>query len=154
VPSNSSLVAVVTAIVGGLSFLQIPLDMQSRVLSRRASLIALSLLLMCVGTDLAVVKSSRWALVGLPTTMGISTTYLLAWRVSSKALGLGDVLLVIPLTLAVSYVGIEGVLYWQLLAACTGALHAIVMRLWRGQKSIPFGPHLLLAALGVLIVSV
>jgi len=104
--------------------------------------------------DLVAIGSYRWLIVGLPATTFIVATYLLAHRISITGLGFGDVLLVMPLTLAVSYRGLEPVLYWQLLAACTGALHAVVMRVSRRESNVPFGPHLLLAALAVLVVSV
>lgn len=128
--------------------------MRSRVLSRRASLIATGALAMVLIVELTVLGSYRWLIVGLPSTTFIVVTYFLAHQISITGLGFGDVLLVMPLTLAVSYRGVESVLYWQLLAACTGALHAVVMRNSRGESNIPFGPHLLLAALAVLVVSV
>lgn len=150
----SRIKALVIGVVIILSLVQIPLDIRTKVLSRKATLLTTVALLTFIGAESARAGSVRWLAAGVGMVLIIGVGYYLLHHCLPEALGFGDVLLVIPLTLAVSYVGIEGVLHWQLLAACTGALHAIVMRLWRGQRSIPFGPHLLLAALAVLIVSV
>jgi prepilin signal peptidase PulO-like enzyme (type II secretory pathway) len=92
------------------------------------------------------------------TAVGIAavvvTVFALLHRLSPRSLGWGDVLLVTPLSLAVAHVAIERVLWWQLMASTTGALHALVARRLRGTRSIPFGPHLLLAAWLVLLASV
>jgi len=151
---TSMLSTIVVCIVVALCLRQIPLDVKSRVLSRQASFIATGALVMVLASELVAIGSYRWLTVGLPSTTLIVAAYFLVHRISPSGLGFGDVLLVMPLTLAVSYGGVEPVLYWQLLAACSGALHAVVMRVWRRESSIPFGPHLLLAALVVLVASV
>jgi leader peptidase (prepilin peptidase)/N-methyltransferase len=80
--------------------------------------------------------------------------YALLHRLSPRSLGWGDVLLVAPLGIALGYVAADRVVVWQLLASTTGAIHALVLRRLRGASGIPFGPHLLVAAWLVLLVSV
>jgi len=80
--------------------------------------------------------------------------YWVLHRLSPRSLGWGDVLLVAPLTLAVAYVAVERVLWWQLLAATTGAVHGVWVRARSGHNHIPFGPHLLVGAWLVLLLSV
>ena len=94
------------------------------------------------------------ALVALGAAVAVAAVYAVLHKVSPSSLGWGDVLLVVPLALAVGYVALDRVAVWQLLASVTGALHALVARRLRGTRSIPFGPHLLLAAWLVLLASV
>ena len=146
--------AAVIGIILILSLVQIPLDLRTRTLSRRATLFATIVVVLALAVETTSSESVRRLSLATVMTLLVGVAYFLLHRLSTYALGLGDVLLVIPLTLAVSYGGVEPVLYWQLMAACSGALHAVVMRVWRRESSIPFGPHLLLAALVVLVASV
>ena len=150
----SRIEAAVIGIVIILSLVQIPLDLRTRTLSRRATLFATIVVVLALAVETISSESVRRLSLAAVMTLLVGVAYFLLHRLSTYALGLGDVLLVIPLTLAVSYGGVEPVLYWQLMAACSGALHAVVMRVWRRESSIPFGPHLLLAALAVLVASV
>jgi len=84
----------------------------------------------------------------------VTVAYALLHRVSPRSLGLDDVLLVVPLTLAVAHANLHLVLWWQLLAATTGAMHAVVVKRCRGRASIPFGPHPILTAWALLLVGV
>jgi prepilin signal peptidase PulO-like enzyme (type II secretory pathway) len=81
------------------------------------------------------------------------TVYAMTHRISPSSLGWGDVLLVVPLTLAIAYVSVERVLWWQLVAASTGAVQAGWVRVRHGRSHVPFGPHLLFAAWMVLVTS-
>ena len=146
--------AAVIGIILILSLVQIPLDFRTRTLSRRATLFATIAVVLALAVETISSESVRRLSLAAVVALFIGFVYFLLYRLSTYALGFGDVLLVIPLTLAVSYGGVEPVLYWQLMAACSGALHAVVMRVWRRESSIPFGPHLLLAALAVLAASV
>jgi len=146
--------AAVIGIVIILSLVQIPLDFRTRTLSRRATLFATIAVLLALAVETISSESVRRLSLAAVMTLLVGVAYFLLHRLSTYALGFGDVLLVIPLTLAVAHRGVESMLYWQLLAACTGTLHAVVMRVWRRESSIPFGPHLLLAALAVLVASV
>jgi prepilin signal peptidase PulO-like enzyme (type II secretory pathway) len=94
------------------------------------------------------------AAVAAAVAIAVVAVYALLHRWSPSSLGWGDVLLVVPLALAVGYVALDRVAVWQLLASATGALHALVARRLRGTGSIPFGPHLLVAAWLVLFASV
>jgi len=137
-----------------LSVVQIPLDVRSRHLSRGATLTAFVATTTVIGADSAISGSIERLVTSFALTMSLGGAYFLVNRISQRSLGLGDVLIIFPLTLAVAYQGSERVAYWQLSAAFTGALHAVVMRVWRRESSIPFGPHLLLAALAVLVAGV
>ncbi|NDI16292.1 MAG: hypothetical protein EBY88_08600, partial [Actinobacteria bacterium] len=76
------------------------------------------------------------------------------YRLSPQSLGWGDVLLVAPLSIAVTSVRSSLIIIWMLTASSSAALHGLV--LWRrsGSRHAPFGPHLLGAAWLVLVLSV
>jgi prepilin signal peptidase PulO-like enzyme (type II secretory pathway) len=145
--------AAVTIVVSLLGVWQIPLDIRQRMLSRRATLGATLAVLGVICTD-AVVRRAPGRLGGsLVWVAGIGGVYAVMHRVSPHSLGFGDVLLVVPLTMAVSYVAASHVLVWQLLSALSGASHALVTRSRNRSRSVPFGPHLLIAAWLVLVLS-
>jgi len=96
------------------------------------------------------IESARTAFIW---SLAVGGLYVGLNRVSRVSLGLGDVFLVVPLTLSVSYVAAEYVLIWQFLAAASAAVHGLVVRAARGVSMIPFGPHLLGAAWLVLVFS-
>lgn len=100
-----------------------------------------------------VTKDTSALSAGATGTLFVAGMYGLLHRTSPKSLGWGDVLLVAPLTLAVAYVAIERVLWWQLLAAVTGALHAVAARVLGARNHVPFGPHLLFGAWLMLLLS-
>jgi len=93
------------------------------------------------------------AVVATGLTAVLVGLYALISRLSSGSIGWGDVLLVAPVSLAVAYVDSELLATWQLLATSSAAVHATLQTIRRGLSSIPFGPHLLLWALVVLIAS-
>ena len=147
--------AVLAAVVAGLLVVQTPLDVRIRHLSRRATVIAVALVSAVIAMD--VVGDGvgvRSAVVAVGTAAVVVATYALLHRLSPRSLGWGDVLLVAPLGLALGYVAADRVVVWQLLASTTGAIHALMLRQLRGVSTIPFGPHLLVAAWLVLLVSV
>ena len=146
--SSTAFIAIVTA----LMLVQAPLDLVTRRLYRSVTLVA------SAATLLVVVVAARddisSALVALGAAVAVAAVYVVLHKVSPSSLGWGDVLLVVPLALAVGYVALDRVAVWQLLASVTGALHALVARRLRGTRSISFGPHLLLATWLVLLASV
>jgi len=146
--SSTAFIAIVTA----LMLVQAPLDLATRRLYRSVTLIASAATLLVVVVAARVDISS--ALVALGAAVAVAAVYVVLHKVSPSSLGWGDVLLVVPLALAVGYVALDRVAVWQLLASVTGALHALVARRLRGTRSIPFGPHLLMAAWLVLLASV
>lgn len=145
--------AIVIVILVLLCIEQLPMDIHRRVLSRRASLLATAGLLGLSLWELLVIDEYRRVLDGLASTAFVWCGYYLLHRLAPHALGFGDVLLTIPLSLAVAHVGFQRVLLWQLLASSSGAIHAVWVRLSRRQTTIPFGPHLMLSALVVLMAS-
>lgn len=68
-------------------------------------------------------------------------------------LGLGDVLIAIPLSMAVASVGVWLLPWWVLGASASGSIHGAFVKL-RGRRTVPFGPHLLLWAWLVLLIGV
>ena len=147
--------AVLAVVVAGLLMVQTPLDVRTRHLSRRATVIAVALVSAVIAIDVVGGDvGARSAVVAVGVAAVVVAVYALLHRLSPKSLGLGDVLLVVPLTLAVAHVALHRVLWWQLLASTTGAIHALMLRRLRGVRTIPFGPHLLVAAWLVLLVSV
>lgn len=73
-------------------------------------------------------------------------------RVSPRSLGWGDVLLVIPLVLAVSFIEISLVAHWLLLASTSAAVHGLWRWCIQRVRVIPFGPHLIGAACLVIAI--
>lgn len=146
--SSTAFIAIVTA----LMLVQAPLDLATRRLYRSVTWVASAATLLVVVVAARVDISS--ALVALGAAVAVAAVYVVLHKVSPSSLGWGDVLLVVPLALAVGYVALDRVAVWQLLASVTGALHALVARRLRGTRSIPFGPHLLIAAWLVLLASV
>jgi prepilin signal peptidase PulO-like enzyme (type II secretory pathway) len=138
-------------IVSLLCIVQIPLDVRFRYLSRQATVFAT-----VAGAAVVVLDSIRDSSVStmVNTSLAavlVSALYYLVHRLTPSSLGFGDVLLVAPLALAVEYVAPGNALVWQLLAASSGALHALITRLRSGSTTVPFGPHLLGAAWLVLV---
>lgn len=86
-------------------------------------------------------------------TLAVVGVYGIVHCVSPRSLGWGDVMLVAPLTLALAYVAVEHVLWWQLLAATSGGVHGVWMRVRSGSSHVPFGPHLLIGACILLALS-
>ena len=147
--------AVLAVVVAGLLIVQTPLDLRTRHLSRRATVTAVAL----VGVVIAINVVSgdvglRAAVVAVSIAAVVVAVYALLHRLSPRSLGWGDVLLVAPLGLAIGYVAADRVAVWQLLASTTGAVHALALQRLRGVRTIPFGPHLVVAAWLVLLASV
>ena len=147
--------AALAVVVAGLLIVQTPLDLRTRHLSRRATVIAAALVSVVIAIDvLGDDVGARSAVVAVGTAAVVVAVYALLHRLSPRSLGWGDVLLVAPLGLAIGYVAADRVAVWQLLASTTGAIHALMLRRLRGVRTIPFGPHLLVAAWLVLLASV
>ncbi len=149
-------------VVAGLLMVQTPMDLRTRQLSRWATVIAVALVSAVIAVDAVVDVVGdgaghsvvRTGVVAVGVAAVVVAVYALLHRLSPRSLGWGDVLLVVPLGLALGYVAADRVAFWQLLASSTGAIHALVLRRMRGASGIPFGPHLLVAAWLVLLVSV
>jgi len=130
------------------------MDVRRRLLSRKATLLAaVATVVVIFAATIMNRELTRVALCVGVTALVVGVFWLLH-HVSPRSLGWGDVLLVAPLTLAVAYVAVERVLWWQLVAATTGAVHAVWMRVRSGSSHVPFGPHLLVAAWLTLAASV
>ena len=141
-------------IVTVLMLVQVPLDLQTHRLSRRATAWTAAAVAIVVVGDVLAGGALMPVVVSVMATQAVMGVYWLVHRVSPQSLGWGDVLLVAPLTLAVAYVAVERVLWWQLMAAVTGAAHATWVRVRSGRNQVPFGPHLLVAAWLMLLLSV
>ena len=147
--------ALLAVVVAGLLIVQTPLDARTRHLSRRATVIAAALVSAVIAMDVVGDDvGARSAGSAVSVAAVVVAVYALLHRLSPRSLGWGDVLLVAPLGLALGYVAADCVAVWQLLASTTGAIHALMLRRLRGVRTIPFGPHLLVAAWLVLLASV
>lgn len=146
--------AALTVVVAGLLIVQTPMDVRTRHLSRRATMVAVALVSLVIAVDVIGNGAVQSGGVAFGIAAVVVAVYALLHRLSPRSLGWGDVLLVAPLGIALGYVAADRVVVWQLLASTTGAIHALVLRRLRGASGIPFGPHLLFAAWLVLLVSV
>lgn len=133
--------------------IQVPLDLSARSLSRRASILATLSVMIVVGIEAWLSHSPRSLYLAMALTLLVFGVYALLHRISPRSLGLGDVFLVLPLSLAVAHAATINVILWQFLGAMSGASHAVWMRCRRGQVSIAFGPHLLGSAWIMLLAS-
>ena len=147
-------VVALISIVTVLMLVQVPLDLQTHRLSRRATTYAAAAVAIVVVGDVLTGGAITSVVVSVMSVVLVVGAYWVVHRVSPQSLGWGDVLLVAPLTLAVAYVAVERVLWWQLVAAFTGAAHATWVRVRSGRNHVPFGPHLLIAAWLMLVLSV
>jgi prepilin signal peptidase PulO-like enzyme (type II secretory pathway) len=93
-------------------------------------------------------------LVSWGSALAVVALFGVLQRISPRSLGWGDVLLVAPLALAVAFVSVSQLPVWLMIAAGTAAIHGALLRWLRGKQMLPFGPHLLVAAWLVLLVSV
>lgn len=151
--SRLTLVAMI-AVVTVLMVVQVPLDLRTHRLSRMATTQAGLAVGAVTVSDAIVTEAFASVGVSLLVTIAVVGVYGILHYVSPRSMGWGDVLLATPLTLAVAYVAVERVLWWQLVAATTGAAHAVWVRVRSGRNYVPFGPHLLVAAWLMLAVSV
>jgi len=155
---NRLTVIALVVVVTVLMMVQVPLDLRKHRLSRGATTWAAVAVAIVVAVDAWAGAWASGALapaaVGVMSAVVVVGVYWLLHRVSPRSLGWGDVLLVAPLTLAVAYVAVERVLWWQLVAATTGAAHAVWVRVRSGSTHVPFGPHLLVASWLMLVASV
>lgn len=146
--------ALLLALVTAQLLLQAPLDLLMRRLSRPVTFIALVATVSAVIVDAIFSDTARHAVVAFATSSFVLVVHALLYRLSPRSLGWGDVLLVVPLALTIGYVAVDRLLVWQLLACTSAAVHAVILRLTRQATTIPFGPHLLIAAWLVLLASV
>ena len=136
-----------------LLIVQVPLDVLVQRLARLPTL--LTFVLLCVSRVFEAFMDSSWreftAQIAVTVlTLMVFTT--LHWW-SPRVLGWGDVLLVAPLALAVSWAQLSSIIIWMLIASCSASLHGVALRWWSGSRYIPFGPHLLGAAWLVVVFS-
>ena len=151
--NHISLVALLV-VVTILTVVQVPLDVRVHRLSRSATTRTTFAAAVVIAIDASVARAFMSAVVAVIVSLAALGVYWVLHCVSPQSLGWGDVLLVVPLTLAVAYVAVELVLWWQLVAATTGAVHAVWVRLRSGGSHVPFGPHLLVSAWLVWVTSV
>ncbi len=139
--------AALACVVGLLCLIQIPRDIRTRTLSRRATMFGALALAAVVLTDAVQRGVFRDTLSVVAIVSAVFGVYYMLHAISPRALGFGDVLLVVPLTMAVSYVEISQTLTWQIAATTSAAVHGLIGRIRTRSTSIAFGPHLLTWAL-------
>ena len=84
-------------------------------------------------------------------SISIASSFVALHAVLPNSLGLGDVLLVAPLALAMTSSSTSTAVLWLVAASGSGAVHGVVNLIRRGTKDLPFGPHLLGAAWVLLV---
>lgn len=141
-------------VVAALTLVQAPLDLLTRRLSRPVTYTALVGVSTTLTVGAVVDRRLVNVLVVSAAAMAVTCAYALVHRTAPKALGLGDVLLVAPLTLAIAALSLQHVVLWQLVASSTAAVHGVISRMLSGSNTIAFGPHLLLTAWLVMSVGV
>jgi len=134
-----------------LSAIQIPLDLKTHRLSRYPTLIAMVGVTAVSAIDALANVTPNRLLTAIVLALMVCLIYYVCHLFRPQSLGFGDVLLVAPLGLAVSYAAPSDLLTWQLVAALSASVHALLIRVRSGGRHIPFGPHLLVAALLVSI---
>lgn len=139
--------------ITSLLLLQTPLDVTTRRLSRPVTLVALAAVVSVISVDFVLHgRASADIFIFLLSLATFGAYWLTHWT-SPASLGWGDVLIVLPLSLALSAVEKNALLTWQLLSAVFGMTHVVASRYWRSTSTIPFGPHLLGAAWLVMVFS-
>jgi leader peptidase (prepilin peptidase)/N-methyltransferase len=133
---------VVTAI---LTIVQTPIDLALHRLTRPATLAALVVMVAVLGARVATTNVSSVAPMVI-AAVSVTAAFAILHVVSPRSLGWGDVLIVAPLSLAVAAVSTSRVIPWLLLACCTAGAHGLLVRARHGERFVPFGPHLLVAA--------
>lgn len=151
--ATSTLSMILVVMVSSLTVLQAPLDLLTRRLSRPVTLVALVGIVVVLLLDGAISRRFDDALLAGAAATGVMCVYALVHRAMPSALGWGDVLLVAPLTLAVGAASLEHVVTWQLAASAGAALHGVMSRLVGAGSTIAFGPHLLLWAWLVVVLT-
>lgn len=146
--------AVLLWLVMALFLVQSPLDVTLRRLSRPVTLSSLVIVasILIVDSLAGDSRDAEWSAVLITLLMG--SGYALMYILSPRSIGLGDVLLVLPLALTIASVNPSAVVTWQLLASSGAAVQGVVARLAVGLSMVPFGPYLLGAAWLVLAFSV
>lgn len=151
--ATSTLSMILVAVVSSLTVLQAPLDLLTRRLSRPVTLVALVGIAVVLLLDGAISRRFDDALLAGAAATGVMCVYAFVHRAMPSALGWGDVLLVAPLTLAVGAASLEHVVTWQLVASAGAAVHGVMSRLVGAGSTIAFGPHLLLWAWLVVVLT-
>ena len=152
--SNSIVDRSLVIVVSLLLLVQGPLDLQTRRLSRPVTAGGFVTAVGIVAVDAFRSSAVSHALFAMLLCSSVMLGFGVLHRLSTASLGLGDVLLVAPLSLAVAYASPQNIPVWLLVASVSGAVHGALSRTIRRSRTIPFGPHLLGAAWLVLVLSV
>lgn len=147
------LVAVVLVVTAMLTIVQTPIDLALHRLTRPATLGALVVMVAVLGVRVTTSELSSVAPIVI-AAVGVTAVFVILHVLSPRSMGLGDVLIVAPLSLAVATVSTSRVIPWLFLACCTAGAHGLLLRARRGEQFVPFGPHLLVAAWLVQVVAV
>ncbi|NDC48684.1 MAG: hypothetical protein EBZ61_06350 [Micrococcales bacterium] len=152
--ASFSVTSALLGIVTCLLIVQTPLDLLVRRLARWPTLLALLAVSVIRILEAASDARLREVITQFAATAALLAILTVFYRLSPQSLGWGDVLLVAPLSIAVTSVRSSLIIIWMLTASSSAALHGLV--LWRrsGSRHAPFGPHLLGAAWLVLVLSV
>jgi len=131
---------------------QSPIDLMTRRLARLPTSLVTIGITVLQGNEARLTSWSTSFWQPLLGTMAAVIPALILRNLGRAWLGWGDVLLMVPLSFAISTVSIGHLPWWLLIASVSGAVHGALVRV-HGQTSIPFGPHLLFAAWFVFLLS-
>jgi len=146
--------AAIICVVAVLLVIQFPLDVLTRRLSRTLTVGAFVGILVTVLFQPLFREAGEETLTSLVFSAAIIGISAVVHVASPNSLGFGDVLLMAPLALAVASSSMFTGILWLAVSSCSAAAHGVVNLIRRGERSLPFGPHLLGAAWALLVVGV
>lgn len=146
--------AATICIVAALLVIQLPLDVLTRRLSRAITAGAFVGMLTISFLRISFRDDGEDSLKSLLLSTVIVGLFAVLHVVSPNSLGFGDVLLVAPLTIAVTSSSMFAGVLWLIASCGSAAAHGVVTLIRRRERDLPFGPHLLGTAWALLVVGV
>ena len=146
--------AAIICVVAVLLVIQFPLDVLTRRLSRTLTVGAFVGILVTVSFKTLFREAGEETLTSLVFSAAIIGISAVVHVASPNSLGFGDVLLMAPLALAVASSSMFTGILWLAVSSCSAAAHGVLNLIRRGERYLPFGPHLLGAAWVLLVVGV
>jgi prepilin signal peptidase PulO-like enzyme (type II secretory pathway) len=146
--------AVIICVVAVLLAIQLPLDVFTRRLSRTFTVGAFMGIFVISFVKILFQEQREETINSLLFSAVVVSVFAALHVALPNSLGFGDVLLVAPLALAVASSSMFTGVLWLAVSSCSAAVHGVVNLIRRGERYLPFGPHLLGAAWALLVVGV
>lgn len=145
--------SVFLCVVTALLIVQVPLDVLCRRLARTPTFVAflasVPASLLAAHPDLTIGEMLGTTVAAILVFIGFFVIHFVA----PKSLGFGDVLLVLPLSLAMAFSTEAGVMSWIAFSSGSGVTHALITFKINRKRYIPFGPHMIGVAWLLLLVN-